>query len=156
MWDEDDEPVGALDDELFSREWPDDDDEPTVPDGLEAPLDADDDVHADRDDPTEAADEPDAEPLDDLEDLGAPDDTEIPVLDTELEIRVDGEAVPARVDWGRERSVLVRPAGAGADRDVLLEIGGQRVRATVGVVAGDQSLVLLGRDVLKGRFLLRA
>jgi hypothetical protein len=148
--------TGELPDELFDREWPDDDEEPvpveepgSEPDELPAapPLDAEDEDDSVLEDASHDVDE--------LEDLVAADDTDIPVIDAELSVRVDGRALPARVDWTRAVTVWVRPAGGGPDREVTLEIAGRRLPAVVQVLAGDQEVILLGRDLLKGRFLLR-
>lgn len=144
-----------LPDELFAQEWPDDDDEPLLPD--EPPGDAEPELAGfPLDDEVEPASDAGAVDADALEDLVAADDTDIPVIDPELTVRIDGRSLGARVDWTRTGTVWVRPAGAGPDREVTLELAGRRLAVTVQVLAGDQEIVLLGRDLLKGRFLLRA
>ncbi len=157
-----DDDDGALDDvdlddgdELFGREWPDDEDEPadvlaSEPAEVEEHLDV-----ALDDEPAEVG-EPSVGGVDELEDLAAADDTDIPIIDPDVVVRLDGRPLPGRVDWARASTTWVRPAGGGVDRDVTLELAGRRLQVTVCVVAGDQECVLLGRDLLKGRFLLRA
>ncbi len=140
--------------------WPDDEDDPALAALLEErdleelqPLDdvGHDGVEDDLDVPTS-----DGIPLeDDLESLDAPDDTEIPILPWTLEVRVDGVIVAGRADPGREQTVWLRQDGQPGERRVVIEIAGKRVPATVLVQLADQPGLLLGRDVLSGRFLLR-
>jgi hypothetical protein len=153
-WDED---PGELPDDLFDREWPDDEDD----DGVLGPPLADEaatlepDLAVDDEDGVVVAEDESVD-VDLLEDLAAADDTDIPVIDPELMVKLDGRTLPARVDWARPQTVWVRPAGAAPDREVTLDVSGRRLVTRVSVLAGDQELVLLGRDLLKGRFLLRA
>jgi hypothetical protein len=152
-----DEDDGELADELFARAWPDDEEEEAA--RPEPPSDVEDDGLAEAyptdDEDREMLEDPSAD-LDDLEDLVAADDTDIPVIEGELTVRLDGRSLPARVEWARSTTVWVRPAGALPDRDVTVEVAGRRLPARVQCLLGDQEVVLLGRDLLKGRFLLRA
>lgn len=166
--DDDDEPSDTFDESeeedpaLFRPDaWPDDDDEPTIPRGLADPdLDellpieevGDDGVEDDVDVP-----DPDEVPLeDDLADLDAPDDTEVPIIPWTIEVLVDGRPVTGRVDPSLEQTTWLRAAGGEpGEREVTLAIAGKRVRARVRTVPADQEGLLVGRDVLSGRFLLR-
>ncbi|MBX2803629.1 MAG: hypothetical protein KTR31_38480 [Myxococcales bacterium] len=121
----------------------------------------------------------DPEPVEELPDLAAPDDEEdtetsiepvdslqllepvdlqhdeLPVLDLHLEVEVDGRPVAAVATPHRARSHL---ALAGVDpgrRSVVLRIAGVSVPVEVTVERSDSARVLLGQDVLAGRFLLR-
>jgi hypothetical protein len=148
-WDEPDD--DELDDVL--PEIPDDPDEDALPlddlgelDRLE-PLDGPDD------------DEPAVEAADlaideDLVDLGAPEDHELPILTWQPRARVDGEPVAARLD-PLAPSSLWRGAPFKGEREVLVELGGLRIPTRVRAVAGEPVELILGRDVLAGRFLLR-
>lgn len=144
--------------DAFGRTWPDDEDDDALPEA--PPLDDADPLDPAEPGPPLDDEEPEAAPaeetdLDELEDLAAADDTDIPVIDADLQVRLDGRTLPARVEWARSATVWVRPAGADASRRVTLEVAGRRIAVEVAVVAGDQECVLLGRDVLRGRFLLR-
>lgn len=143
-------------DELFGRDWPDDADEPADALASEPPEVDEELLEVALDDEPADVGEPAGEGVDELEDLAAADDTDIPIIDPDVVVRLDGRALPGRVDWARASTTWVRPAGGGADRDVTLELAGRRLQVCVSVVAGDQECVLLGRDLLKGRFLLRA
>lgn len=171
---DDDEPDPATDpgdwaetpddaDLLDSGAWPDDLDEPTVPDGwldnepdLEdlAPLDGigDDGVEEDVELPADDA------PLeDDLTDLDAPDDTEMPILPWSLTILLDRRRIDATVDPSLPQTTWwVRGSGEPSTRRVVLEIAGRTLTVEVARLAADRPEgIVLGRDVLVGRFLLR-
>ena len=166
--DEDDEPssvedLSEADEEpllLRPDAWPDDEDEPTIPDGL---LDGGLEDLPPLDGPADDAGEddvllpdPDEVPLeDDLADLDAPDDTDVPVIPWTVEVTIDGRRAPARADPGREQTVWLRPSAAEGERDVQLLVAGKRLQVRVRLAPADQEAVLLGRDVLSGRFLLR-
>ncbi|MCA9494322.1 MAG: hypothetical protein KC621_30560, partial [Myxococcales bacterium] len=78
-----------------------------------------------------------------------------PVLPWSLEVRLDGRPVPAKADPGRERTVWLRTSGTTEERLVTLEIANKSVAVVASVQLADQEGLLLGRDVLSGRFLLR-
>lgn len=158
--DEDEDDDGPLDMILDPACWPDDDDEPTIPDGLIDESDIEDlpplDTALDDDEDDDVV-LPVETPLDadDLESLDAPDDTEIPVLPWSLEARIEGRPIAAKADPGRERTVWLRTSGSTEDREVTIEVAGKSVTLVVTVQLADQAGLLLGRDILSGRFLLR-
>lgn len=161
------------DDLLDAAAWPDDEDEPTLPDGwldrepdLEdlAPLDGvgDDGVE---DDVALPADDL---PLEDaLTDLDAPDDADMPILPWSLTISLDRRKVEAAVDPGLPQTTWFRTDPLGAEpstRRVSLEVAGRVLTAEIACLPADRAAdparrgrehVVLGRDVLAGRFLLR-
>lgn len=158
----------AEDELIDPSAWPDDpEDDDALP--AEDPLDrtelehlppldglGDDGIEDDVDLPTDDA------PLeDDLDDLDAPDDAEVPVLAWSLTVGVDGRRVDAIVDPGRARTAWLRPgptvsAEGPSVAVVELEIAGVSVRAEVECAPAEGAeSVVLGRDVLAGRFLLR-
>jgi hypothetical protein len=171
----DDTPAHALDDlddELFDPHlldpaaWKDDDDVAVLSDVLPEEPDLSD---TDALDPHEwEGDHPDPRgdanpPLDDdLDDLTAEDDREPVVLSftPRVEIVRNGSTVPvpARVEPWRARSVWETPGDAGADPtdvDVVLVVEGRRIPAALRRAAAEVERILLGRDVLSGRFLLK-
>lgn len=152
----------ALDGAMLDPDrWPDDLDEPTVPDGLlsgEPDLAELPPLHADDLEEEDDLDLPAPEDLpldDDLTDLDAPDDTEVPILPWSLEISLDGAPVPARVEPHQDRTTWFRPGGEVGEQAVVLRVHGATVRLRVRVAPAAEEGVVLGRDVLSGRFLLR-
>lgn len=165
---DDDQPIDEIDFDdvldgslLDPDRWPDDLDEPTVPDGLLErepdltdlpplePSDFDDDDDLDLPLPEDL-------PLDDdLTDLTAPEDTDFPILPWSLQIDLDGAPVPARVEPHAERTTWYRPGHVTGERAVVLHVHKTTVRLTVKVEPAAEEGVVLGRDLLSGRFLIR-
>ena len=171
----DDTPAHALDDlddELFDPRlldpaaWKDDDDVPVLADTLpEEPDLPDTDAlgpHEVEGDETEGGGDPNP-PLDeDLDDLTAEEEREPAILGwtPRVEILRSGAAtlLAARVEPWRARSVWETPGTESADPtdvDVILLVEGRRIPASLRRAAAAQERILLGRDVLAGRFLLK-
>lgn len=80
----------------------------------------------------------------------------LPILPLALEIEIEGERVPARVDLSLPRSRWVDPARSEpGDRTVTLRIRGRELAASVACEPGAAASVWLGLDVLHARFLIR-
>jgi hypothetical protein len=149
-----------LDPELMDADaWPDDLDEPTVPDNLLEreleelpPLDdvGDDGVEEDFELPAE---DPPLE--DDLADLDAPDDVPPGILPWTLTVTLDQRPVSATVDPSLERTLWLRTTPGPATCEVRLLIAGHTLLLEVDCAAAEQESLRLGLDVLAGRFLLR-
>lgn len=172
----DDTPAHALDDlddELFDPRlldpamWKDDEDVPVLADPLHEESDLSDtdaleahEVEQDHSDPATDTNPPLDE---DMDDLTAEDEREPAILGwtPRVEILRSGSAtrLPARVEPWRTRSVWETPGNlAGADPtdvDVILVVEGRRIPASLRRAAAPEERILLGRDVLTGRFLLK-
>jgi hypothetical protein len=158
------EEADPLDEDLLDPDaFPDDPEDPVLTEALErdAPPDLDLDVL-----PSLDVDEPEDEvdvliedqPLDDdLVDLEAPDDDEMPVLSWSTTVHIDGRPLPAVVDPGRQRTVWLTAACEAPTATVALQLAGRTLRLQIECSAegGGPERVVLGRDVLAGRFLLR-
>jgi len=172
--DTDDAPAQVLDDLddddddfdpqlLDPSRWRDDDDVPVPDDPVTLDGDPDDlstdDGDAPDDDDALAADAPSIE--DDLEELDPTDQVDPVILPwspvVELLAGGTSRTVEALVQPGLARSVWEAPGlpGDTADAEVVLRVEGLAVPVRLRRAAGDRERILLGRDVLTGRFLLR-
>jgi hypothetical protein len=156
------DPLDLLDEELLDPDaFPDDPEDPVLTEALNR------DAHHDLDAlPSLEVDEPEQDVEvaieddrleDDLVDLDAPDDVEMPLLPMATTVRLDGRTLPAVVDPGRERTTWLNPACEAPVATVALEIAGRTLRLQVACTREDSEpeRVILGQDVLAGRFLLR-
>lgn len=66
-----------------------------------------------------------------------------------------GLELPARLDPGRDDSVWFAPDHTGGRRAVTVALGGLRVTVTLTLAHAAEPSLLLGRDVLAGRVLVR-
>jgi hypothetical protein len=173
--DTDDAPAQALDDvdeddDLFDPQlldpsrWRDDDDvpapdDPVTLDGDPDDLSTDDDGDPTDDDVALPVNEPPID--DDLEDLDATDQVDPVILPwspwVELVAAGTSRSVEALVQPGLARSVWEAPGTSSdaSDADAVLRIEGLAVPVRLRRSVGDRERILLGRDVLAGRFLLR-
>lgn len=84
------------------------------------------------------------------------DDESLAVLPLHLTVEVDGVPVPARVNLGLAATQLVETGPVPAPtRSVTLRIRDHTLHTTLAVTAGPERVIVLARDVLHGRFLLR-
>jgi len=165
-WDEADDATDESEDTalLDPDAWPDDDDEPTVPEGLLADGEIDEvtdlsfAAHEDDEDDEDGSVLPvDKRPLgDDLTDLGVPEHNDKPVLAWNTEVVIDGKTTPAQCDPDAAVTVWIRPGATSETTVVSLLLVGVELSLPVTQRDDDDDdeRVILGSDVLSGRFLL--
>ena len=137
--------------------WPDDPDLPTLDEGLGLDLEALPPLEGPDRDEEDLDLQLEEVPLEeDLPDLDAPDDEEMALIPSSLTIRLDGRDLPAVFEPTCARTRWKRPDPPGsAVAAVVLEIAGQVLRCEVACERSPTESVILGRDVVVGRFLLR-
>lgn len=142
--------------------WPDDDEDPSTAALLEPPATLASTAPELWQDDDEAEDE--LLPLEDLLDTQHDPDYRVeslaeealPILPLAFDLEIEGHRLPAQVDLALATSRWVDPdASEHETRSVTLRIRGRDVPATLSVEPGEGPLVMLGRDVLHARFLLR-
>ncbi|MEZ4239667.1 MAG: hypothetical protein R3F59_26635 [Myxococcota bacterium] len=94
---------------------------------------------------------------DDLGDLEAPDDADLPIVGWSASVRIEGRRLPARLDPARPRTLWLTLDAPTPEVEVTIELAGRAVRLAIERSAEDArpERVLVGRDVLADRFLLR-
>jgi len=145
---------GPEEEPLLEGHVPDDPEDAPLDDPEEGALEELDplDSSDDQDDvDTGTLDEPGLD--EELVDLSAPEDHELPILTMQPRVRVDGHSLLGRIDPFAPMTVWAGAPFQGT-RHVVVEVGGARVFTEVRAAAGEPEIVL-GRDVLAGRFLLR-